>query len=836
MDTTCNRIISCKILGFNYTTNDSNISNLDGVQYFDSVTLLSFDLLNVSKIVRFPPQLQAISGIYNPIKSLPPIPKSVKTISLSYHQLKQLPTLPDSLKILILSFGELTSLPNLPNGLEILNCENNSISTIPNFPSSLKQLKCQYNQLKSIPKFSNVLTMAECYNNLLDSLPALPTGLMELICSSNQLLKLPTLPNSLVNLFCTNNMISILPKLPANLSILLCDSNYLDSLPAIPPHVQRLDCGFNQLKSIPALPSKILTLNCQNNQLNELPEIRANLIEINCAFNSISKLPALTNKIHFLTCNNNQLSELPQLLSFLIILDCSYNNIKCFQPFPDNSIVGEPIVKIDHNPFKCLPNYMLGMDSATLANPICKELELGNNPDDCPCQISMNGTLYLDINKNCQYDNGEMPLSNFHVNIRDNNKILVARKYTFPNGKYEFTGFTTYTVSIDTAELSLKVLCAPGTDSTILQDSLSPKSRPIDFGLTCKPGFDYGVTSINPPGNIFPGREHIVSISAGELIGSYGNCATGIGGNLTVSISGKANYIRKGYATIPSKVTGNTISYDIADFSKTNKNSAFILVLKTDTSAKSTDSICINVVLTPSTNGDINLKNNVKRICYKVTNSHDPNMKEVYPVNVSPGYNDWLTYTIHFQNTGNAPAYDIRLADTLDALLDLESFQVLSYSHPMQTALYGNFVSFRFKNILLPDSHSNRDSSHGFVQYRIKPKKDLPLGTKIRNTAYIYFDYNEPVVTNTTLNEYVKNPSSSIDQSAHDYLIHIFPNPSDGKIKISSSRPYHLKIFDTTGKILYSRNDLSEVELEKGVYFFEINIDGIPTIQKVIVY
>jgi uncharacterized repeat protein (TIGR01451 family) len=70
-----------------------------------------------------------------------------------------------------------------------------------------------------------------------------------------------------------------------------------------------------------------------------------------------------------------------------------------------------------------------------------------------------------------------------------------------------------------------------------------------------------------------------------------------------------------------------------------------------------------------------------------VVNSYDPNMKEVYPVNVLPGYDDWFTYTIHFQNTGNAPAFNIRLRDTLDANLDINSFEVRGYSHPANISI-----------------------------------------------------------------------------------------------------------------------------------------------------
>jgi uncharacterized repeat protein (TIGR01451 family) len=71
---------------------------------------------------------------------------------------------------------------------------------------------------------------------------------------------------------------------------------------------------------------------------------------------------------------------------------------------------------------------------------------------------------------------------------------------------------------------------------------------------------------------------------------------------------------------------------------------------------------------------DGDTSNNVYDFCYKVVNSYDPNMKEVYPVNVLPGYDDWFTYTIHFQNTGNAPAFNIRLRDTLDAQFRCQYF------------------------------------------------------------------------------------------------------------------------------------------------------------------
>ena len=60
-----------------------------------------------------------------------------------------------------------------------------------------------------------------------------------------------------------------------------------------------------------------------------------------------------------------------------------------------------------------------------------------------------------------------------------------------------------------------------------------------------------------------------------------------------------------------------------------------------------------------------------------------------------------------------------------------------------------NIVYFEFLNINLPDSFTNKDGSHGFVTFSIKPLSTLSLGNMIPNTASIYFDYNKAVVTNT---------------------------------------------------------------------------------------
>ena len=137
--------------------------------------------------------------------------------------------------------------------------------------------------------------------------------------------------------------------------------------------------------------------------------------------------------------------------------------------------------------------------------------------------------------------------------------------------------------------------------------------------------------------------------------------------------------------------------------------------------------------------------------------SFDPNDKQVTPAGVGEAnytlMNEELIYTIRFQNTGNDTAFTVVVRDTLATNLDWSTFRPITSSHAMQVQRNGNgLINFTFNNINLPDSTTNEAASHGFIMYAVRPQTNLPDATNISNTAYIYFDQNEPVITNSTQN------------------------------------------------------------------------------------
>ncbi len=136
--------------------------------------------------------------------------------------------------------------------------------------------------------------------------------------------------------------------------------------------------------------------------------------------------------------------------------------------------------------------------------------------------------------------------------------------------------------------------------------------------------------------------------------------------------------------------------------------------------------------------------------------SYDPNDKlvqPVYPENYALTDED-LIYTVRFQNTGNAEAYDVVIKDVLDPNLDLSTFRFISSSHEavLSTFLNENMLSFEFRDIFLPDSTTNFEESQGYVMYSIRANGWVEDYTNIENTAHIFFDFNPAVITNTTEN------------------------------------------------------------------------------------
>jgi len=183
---------------------------------------------------------------------------------------------------------------------------------------------------------------------------------------------------------------------------------------------------------------------------------------------------------------------------------------------------------------------------------------------------------------------------------------------------------------------------------------------------------------------------------------------------------------------------------------------------------------------------------NYDELCQEVIGSFDPNDKQGFPF----GYGDEhyinrgvdLSYLIRFQNTGTDTAFKVVVTDEISEHLDMRTFIPGASSHAYTLDITDNILRFTFDNIMLPDSFVNEPASNGWFEYKIAQKINLPLETVVENNAAIYFDFNEPIITNTTLHTVGENflPTNTKETLIAGNTLQLRPNP------ISSNRYLYL--------------------------------------------
>ncbi|MBP7535161.1 MAG: T9SS type A sorting domain-containing protein, partial [Chitinophagales bacterium] len=208
--------------------------------------------------------------------------------------------------------------------------------------------------------------------------------------------------------------------------------------------------------------------------------------------------------------------------------------------------------------------------------------------------------------------------------------------------------------------------------------------------------------------------------------------------------------------------------------------------------------------------------------------------------------NTLFDYQIRFQNTGSASALKVVVVDTLPAQLDPATLQLGASSHNYNLSIDGYngrlMLIFTFNGINLPDSSSNLLGSQGFLKFKIAAKADVPLETTISNNAYIYFDYNEPVITNNawvTIHYFkiddpiavtVTPTATPVISIPNDFKL--YPNPSKQHSLLDLGKTYEniqVKIETINGQVVYNQQFLQKnqvllnaEQLDAGIYFVRI--------------
>ncbi len=454
---------------------------------------------------------------------------------------------------------------------------------------------------------------------------------------------------------------------------------------------------------------------------------------------------------------------------------------------------------------------------------------------------NISGIVYSDLNNNCSFDSlSEEPMfNNLYAICRVNGSEFYCPIDS--NGKYFFSlpDNANYTVSLLGTDAQGKFSwyykglksCVPSWITA------GPKAH-LDFGLYCNSAAqDLGIYAYSCS-RFRPGQEAWVN-----LIATNRSCSEK-GGTANFKIQPGETFLYSNPA--PSRQTGNLLEWDFPPL-KAMENAISYIRVKLDTTFKNGDLICHPANVTP-VSGDIEPENNSSNSCNLVTTSYDPNdftsfLAKGKEVNNLEKTEEDLLYRIRFQNTGNDTAFNIYILDTLDKNLEMESFRVVTSSHPMKTYIgRDRQIRFQFSNILLPYKKVDESGSQGEVWYAVSRKKGLPVGTKINNTGYIYFDYNEAVITNTKVNTIV-GPESVQDLVQANESFTVFPNPASNQITVKlkdGGTTASMILRDITGNILLSQQctDLTTIDatgLSAGLYLITVSTENGNSTLKVMV-
>jgi hypothetical protein len=366
-------------------------------------------------------------------------------------------------------------------------------------------------------------------------------------------------------------------------------------------------------------------------------------------------------------------------------------------------------------------------------------VELLTNLSNSDYQLS--GRIFHDLNGDQVYQPEEPPLP--WVNLQ------VA-----PDASSPFTDVDgVYTVNATPGTYTLQ----PAVDPQLWTvTSTTPLQATLEGGAPVATGLDFAIV---------PAQE--ISLLYASMVQGAATC--GDTTYLSLNIANAGTRVEQGMVILqlgqytsfqgststPSSVIGNTITWTFEELNFHEVRSIVARVITPSVGSIGEPWLHQLQVDALDDGGDI-LSTTNATLGGAVACAYDPNDKQVYPA----GYGEagaigmdtpFLDYTVRFQNTGTAPAFDVVIMDQLDPDLDPERVEVLGFSHtPTQVAITANgSIQFKFLDIMLPDSATDQLGSQGFIHFRIHLREGLPHLTEIPNTAAIYFDLNPPIITNT---------------------------------------------------------------------------------------
>ena len=342
-----------------------------------------------------------------------------------------------------------------------------------------------------------------------------------------------------------------------------------------------------------------------------------------------------------------------------------------------------------------------------------------------------------------------------------------------------------------------------------------------DFCVTANSNVDDLEIVLIPLFNVVPGLPALYNVWYKN------NGSTTLNGQVTFQFDNtKMSFLSSNPS--PSGLIGNQLTYSFSNLapfeSRIINNVKFQVAIPPTVDLGNV--VTFSGTVLPNTS-DATPSNNNSSVSQIVVNSQDPNdiiVHEGSTISLAQAQQDYLHYTIRFQNVGTSEAINIKVLNDLDAKLDWSTFEFINSSHNCRVKNNNGHNEFLFEGIYLPGTN-NEPLSHGYITYKIKPIASIAVGNVISNVANIYFDFNAPIVTNTASTTISALSNQNFAFNNFKY----FPNPVKNSLSISNaSLIEEIEITSLLGQRMVTKEinelqtELNLSELTNGVYFVKV--------------
>ena len=445
----------------------------------------------------------------------------------------------------------------------------------------------------------------------------------------------------------------------------------------------------------------------------------------------------------------------------------------------------------------------------------------------------MSGSIFNDVNQNGIKDIGEDSLVGKKVKLIDKNIVVLTQS----DGNYYFA-CDSGAHQIQCLPMSYWDFTTDTIQNIYVQDS-STHVGDINFGVTMQPASSDVSVDIT-------GNTALTNTNVNYWLTYRNEAALPKSGTVVLTIDPLTTFVSS--LPAPDAQGGNVITWNYANLLSLETRQ-IDLILTMPGVAFLNDTLVTTAIINPIP-GDMCPPNNYDTIKQRLVGSFDPNDKTVNKGIGAQGYTMFgteLEYTIHFQNTGSAPASRVQIVDSIDRDMNMESYCLLASSHDVSVEMTDRHaLIFTFNNIQLPDSSVSQTASCGFVKFKISPNDGLEENTPVVNYASIYFDLNPAIVTNQTLNTYTsKYTITDIGNTTFENQnISIYPNPTRGLIYISCAKPgtnTKIEVLNSLGQLIFTKqinSQTTSIDLSsqnKGLYFIKVQTGNEVVVKKVII-